>query len=216
MLDAVSRRARLSTNSVATSAAVVAVAMFGLGFFAAYDPGSGSEPSAAAPTSAPPSTAAPSTSAAPTSEATTSSPTTAPTTTVAPTTLAPTTTLGVPTTTVTLAPTTIRPTTTVAPEPGHLVISYPHTVDGQMTMVEGGTAALTLLNDGGEPLSFRIDSAGAIVVGATGTASGALFPNETLSVPVVAQRGVDGPGPHGTIAIFTNVGLVTNIDVTVT
>jgi hypothetical protein len=217
MLDLVPRRARLSTNSVATSAAVVAVAMFGLGFFAAYEPGSNGEPSAASPTSDPPASAT-TTSSIPATTDTTLVPTSAGPTTAPPTTVLPTTALPLPTTTATVAstPTTVRPTTTTRPEPGHLVINYPHNVDGQMTMVEGGTAALVLINDGGEALSFRIDSAGAVVVGANGSASGALFPNETLSVPVVAERGVDGPGPHGTIAEFTNVGLVTNIQVTVT
>ena len=83
-------------------------------------------------------------------------------------------------------------------------------------MAAGGTAALVLLNDGGEALSFRIDSAGSVVVGASRTASGALFPDQALSVPVVARREPLGPGPHATIAIFTNAGLVTTIQVTVT
>ena len=82
-------------------------------------------------------------------------------------------------------------------------------------MAAGGTAALVLLNDGGEALSFRIDSAGSVVVGASRTASGALFPDQALSVPVVARREPLGPGPHGDRHLH-QPGLVTTIQVTVT
>jgi hypothetical protein len=211
------RRARLSTNSVVASAAVVAVAMFGMGFVISYQPSSGTTDVATASTTAP----EPTTTTAPPDTATSRPPTTgAPSTvTLAPTTVfvpptttfvAPSTTVAAPTTTVTL------PTTTVAAEPGHLVVNYPHTEEGQMLMVAGGTSAIVLRNDGGEALSFRVDSAGAVVVGANGTATGALFPDETLSVPITAKREPNGPGPHATIAIFTNVGLVTTIQVTLT
>lgn len=209
------RRARLSTNSVVASAAVVAVATFGLGFVLSYQPEAGT-----VETASPTTTRAVSTT---TESPRTSAAVTTPSTVASTTTLAPTTVTFAPTT-VTLAPTTLagpttpptQPTTTVASSPGHLVVNYPHTEEGQMFMLAGGTSALVLLNDGGEALSFRIDSAGAVLVGANGTASGALFPGETLSVPIIARREAQGPGPHATIAIFTNVGLVTTIQVTLT
>lgn len=207
------RRARLSSNSVMVAAAVVAVATFGLGFLLAYDPGPTVESALPTTTTGPaaststPRSVAPTTATAPVSTAVV--PTTVPTT------IAPvvTTAVVVPTTAV---PEPTTPPTTVAPKPGHLEVSYPRDGGGRMLLVAGGAAAIIVRNTGGSDISFSVEGAGAVTVGANGVANGVLTPGEGRAIPVVA--GTDpppGPGPHATIAVFSSAGLVKSIPVVI-
>jgi hypothetical protein len=205
------RRARLTTSSVAASAVVVAVAAFGLGFVAAYDPDGARQevatvttstseaPDETTTTEAPPTTARAETT-------TTAAPTT--TTTLVPSTLAPTTTLP--------APTTALPTTTAPVEPPRLVVSYPRNGAGQMVIRAGGSAPVILQNAGTQAAGFRVQTNGAVTVTGSNDLRGTLAAGQVLTLPIVASANPPaGPGPHGRIGIFSDVGLVVSIDVLV-
>lgn len=206
------RRARLSTTSVVVAAVVVAVATFGLGFALSYDPGVtvelADEPTPTSTSEVPRSTVTTSPSSS------TSLPGPVPTT-LPPTTLAAVTTAPPTVVTTAPAPTTTPPTSTPA-GPGRIEVTYPHDEGGRMLLVAGGAAAIIVRNTGGSEISFSVEGAGTVTVGATGVANGVLRPGEGRAIPVVA--GTDpppGPGPHATIAVFSSSGLIRTIPVVI-
>lgn len=207
------RRARISSTNLLWSAAVVALAAFGLGFVLSYDPGSSTEQTI--PTSStepPPTTTTPTTSAPTTAPAstTTTPPTTLPPTTVVPTTPPPTT--GVPTT----PPPTVATTTTLAAAPGEVVVSYPRDARGNMAIRAGTTAAIVLQNVGGSAISYTINSVGPVTLAGGTSAVGTLAPGETQNQGVTASANQPyGDGPHASVAIFTGAGLVVSIPVAI-
>lgn len=218
------RRRRVRSSTVTFAGVIVAVACFGVGFVASYDDGgevevvappTPSTTSAPSTTMAPPDTSTPTTEPPPTTAATTV-PSTVPATSTTP---VPTSALPAPTTlTVPTVPTTVAPTVPpTTASPGRLQATYPRDSQGRMLLLAGGAAAVILQNVGGSPATFTVSGAGAITVGATGTATGLLAPGEVRSVPVVASRNPPpGPGPHGTITVLGAQGLVVAIPVVIT
>jgi hypothetical protein len=201
----------MTNSSVAAAAAVVAVAAFGLGFVASYDTGEETTDEAVVTTEAPGETTT-STEPAPTTETTAAPPTTLPPTT---TTLAPTTTAIFPSTTLPAATTTLPPTTQPAAPP-RLVVSYPRNSAGQMVLQAGDSGPVILQNAGTSTSGFRVQTNGAVTVTGSNDLRGSLAPGQVLTLPIVASATPPaGPGPHGTIAIFSDVGLVVSIDVIV-
>jgi hypothetical protein len=203
------RRARLSSTSVAVAAVVVALATFGLGFGLSYDPGETVEladDQVAVTTTVDAVPTVPTTGATTT---TTNAPDTTTTSSV-PMTVAP-------TVATTAVPTTAPPPPTSAPVgPGRIEVSFPRDEGGRMLLVAGGAAAIIVRNTGGSEISFSVEGAGAVTVGATGVANGVLRPGEGRAIPVVA--GIDppaGPGPHATIAVFSSTGLIRSIPVVI-
>jgi hypothetical protein len=206
------RRARLTTTSVVASACVVAVAAFGLGFVASYDSGSGTELATATSTTDA------------TGESTTTS-TEAPrstTSTVATTsTSLPTTTLLLPTTTLPLVtttgvPSTVATTSTAPPQPGAFTVSYPRNAAGLMVIRPGRSSSVVLQNVGSTAAGFRVQTSGAVTVTGSNDLQGTIGPGQALTLPIVASANPPpGPGPHGTVGIFNDLGIIANISVIV-
>jgi hypothetical protein len=208
------RRARISSTNLLWSAAVVALAAFGLGFALSYDPGPGTEQAATTTSTEPPETTStpttrPTTTASVPST-TTPPPTTAPATTAPPTTQPPTT--AAPTS----PPPTVATTTTLPAAPGEVVVSYPRDSRGNMAIRAGTTAAIVLQNVGGTSISYTINSVGPVTLSGGSSAVGTLAPGETQSQGVTASATQPyGDGPHASVAIFTGAGLVVSIPVAI-
>ena len=156
-------------------------------------------PTLAEPTTTTATAAAPSTTSAPTSAPTTSTTTS----TVTPTTAPP-----------TVAPTTRPSETTVPFRPAELVVAYTRDAQGRLVLPLGGSAVVTITNQGGGRGQWLL--AGFGYVSANGVTRGELEPGASATALVAPSPGsppgttgtltVLGAGPTGSTSVPTVVG----------
>lgn len=106
-----------------------------------------------------------------------------------------------------------RPAPTAPPTPANLSVVYPHNSAGDMTLLEGSTAAVVVNNSGGQPGSYSVGASGAVTLGSG--ASGTVPPGGSAQVAIVANTGVTGGGPHATVTVSIGAEAL-SIDVYIT